>query len=166
MQIIEISEEQFDRYPEGFLEAMGTLTVEFGRVEYLVKLVFKQLHGLPFSEGLALAEGHRQFSTLCAETKKVAETNLVDTDQRQKLIEILDDLLELSRERNDMVHAMWYELEPGSMQRTRVELDKKTRTLDWSKSAQFVAADLKALAWQLQVCREYLQVLRQGWPPI
>jgi hypothetical protein len=165
-QIIEITDEQFSNFPEGFLDALGRLTVEFGRVEYLVKLTFKQLHGLPFSEGLALAEGHRQFSELCSEVKKGAERNLTDAEQREKLMEVVGDLLELSRERNDMVHAFWFEMEAGSMQRTRVELDKKTRTLDWSKSMQFGTTDVRSLAEQLRVCREYLQELRQQWPEI
>ena len=111
------------------------VTVEYGRVEYLVKLVFKQLHGLPFAEGLALAEGHRQFSRLCDETKKVATAKLRDREQCEKLIEVLEELLERSLERNDMIHAMWYANPDDSMNRSRVELDRKTGELDWSKSA-------------------------------
>jgi len=164
MQIIKLSEDQWNRYPEGFLEQMGKLVVEFGRAEYLVKLVFKQLHGLPFSEGLALAEGHRQFSTLCEETKKTADEKLADVAQRNKLVDVLDEMRELSVERNHMIHAMWYAIDDESMQRSRVELDKKAGKLDWSKSAQFTAAHMKNLAWRLQVCREYLHALRQTWP--
>src|SRR5215469_15013737 len=133
MKVIEISEDQFNSYPEGFLDGMGRLVVEFGRAEYLVKLVFKQLHGLSFSKGLALAEGHRQFSKLCEETKKAADEKLTDVEQRSKLVDVLDEMRELSLERNDMIHAMWYAIDDKSMQRSRVELDKKTGRLDWSK---------------------------------
>ena len=71
---------------------------------------------------------------------------------------------ELSLKRNDMIHAMWYAINDQSMHRSRVERDKKTGRLDWSKSAQFTAVHVKNIAWRLQVCREHLHALRQTWP--
>jgi hypothetical protein len=151
-------------FPERFLEAMGTLAIEYGRVEYIAKLVFKQLHGLPFSEGMAQAEGHRQFSMICEKILEAANSKLTDSTQRDKLTEVMTDLKELALERHDMVHAMWYANPDGSMNRSRIELDRKTGKLDWSKSAQFTAGHLKTLAWQVQVCREHLHAMRKTWP--
>ncbi len=162
MHLIELTDDHLNYYPPGFLEAMGELVVEFGRAEYLVKLTYKDLAGLSFSEGLAAAEGHRQFSQLCDATKKAATEHLVANDDREKLVELLDDMKERSRERNDMVHAMWYRALPdGTMQRSRIELDRKTKKLDWTKSTLAGTQDVKSLAKELRVRWEFLHELRQ-----
>jgi hypothetical protein len=101
---------------------------------------------------------------ICDKILEAANTKLTDSTQRDKLTELITDLKDLALERHDMVHAMWYALDDGTMQRSRVELDKKSRTLDWSKSTQMVTADVKSLAENMRVCREYLQWLRQTWP--
>jgi hypothetical protein len=161
-----VPEEAWDVYPDGFLEALGRLEVEYGRAEYLLKLVYKQLHGRSFSEGMELAEGHRQFTTLSEETKKTAQKRLTDPRQRDKLCDVIDELQEQARDRNDMIHAMWHATDDGKMQRTRIERDKKTSKLDWSKSIVLETRHVKVLAGRLRITWEWLHQLRQSWPDL
>ena len=45
-----------DDFPPGFYEEVGRLVIAFGRLEYLIKLCFKDLHGNGFTIGMAEAE--------------------------------------------------------------------------------------------------------------
>ena len=68
-----------DDFPPGFFEALGRYAVEFGRLEYLIKVSVKSISkrtkespsGLDsFEAGFAVAEQENTFSRVCKRRKR------------------------------------------------------------------------------------------------
>jgi hypothetical protein len=161
---VALTQKHLSSYPRGFLRAMGELAIEFGRAEYLVKLAYKDLRGLPFGEGLYEAE-RMNFSDLCEATKKLALETFADDDKRKKFVELIGAIKDYAQQRNDMIHAMWFRASPSAthMQRQRVLRNKQQRRLDWSRSGLLETNDVSSLGVELGLAWRYLHELRGHW---
>ena len=120
-----------DNFPDDFYEEYARLVIAFGRLEYIIKLCFKSLHGQGFKKGMEQAESKRQFTELCEEVIKKAREEL---DQSGRLCDLIERAKKLADYRNDTIHAMWTTDSNGQPYRVRPKLerlDKKRSLLNW-----------------------------------
>jgi hypothetical protein len=138
-----------DDFPVGFCEQLGSLFIEFGRLEYLLKLCIKDLTDSGFTSGMVEAE-HNQFSTLCKEAKKWAQSKL-EANKAGAASKLFDEAETLGNERNDCVHAFWTTNKDGVPLRIR---PKKSDPIDWSRTRTVTLDELRHTYEKIkQLCR-------------
>lgn len=97
-----------DDFPASFYEEVGRLVIAFGRLEYLLKLCFKDLHGKGFTLGMAEAEYEaRAFACFCEQMANLAASQLSPT-KADAFCDLIKKASSLGTFRNDTVHAYWY----------------------------------------------------------
>lgn len=143
-----------DAFPPGFYDALGRVTVAFGRLDYVMLIVLKRLHRtVEASEG----KPRRGFDEILAENywgcfgKKTAlaaelfRKVVADAEQVAAFETCLDRAAKIwDPGRNDNVHSYWTATHKGTPMRIRPKLiDKK---MDWKRSAEVPVSDLQAIA--------------------
>ena len=148
-------------FPRGFYSAYAKLVIEFGRLEYLIKLCIKDMHGQGFTHGMIEAESKRQFSALGRYAKKLAADTLTpyETDAFEQFIE---EAALLADYRNDSVHAYWT-VEKGEPLRVRPKWDKKSRSVNWDRGGPVSVSDLRQKYQETRNLRERLDAARKKW---
>ena len=121
-----------DNFPNGFYEELARLIVVFGHIEYMIKLCIKDLCGEGFTNGMAHAESKHQFSELCKEAKRKADTRLCYT-RAASFCTLIEQAEKLGDYRNDTVHALWTTDETGQPLRVRPKLHKGS---NWRRFTQ------------------------------
>jgi hypothetical protein len=150
-------------FPSGFYEAIGSLAVVFGRVEYEIKLAVKSLSGKGFSAGMAEAESSGQFGKLCRKAKTLASKKLPEP-HLSTFLNLIDKALSLAPDRNDNLHALWTTDGKGNPVRYRPFFNKATG-LQW-RSRPVTIAELNSHASTLLAIYHDVHTARKAWPPI
>jgi hypothetical protein len=141
--------------------AFARLILEFGRLEYLIKLCIKDMHGRGFTEGMIEAESQRQFKSLCEYAKRLAHEKLTSAEA-VAFVEILEAAIELAEYRNDTVHAYWT-IEDDAPLRVRQRLNRKTAAVDWSRARTVSVGELTSSADQIRNLWVRLNLARKEW---
>jgi len=161
-----------DDFPPNFLEALGRYAVEFGRVEYLVKVAVKSLFkrttktklsgGIKaFEAGVAQAEKEGQFGRVCKKAKTLAAQGLSEA-HALTFIALIERATTLAEERNDNLHALWTGIEQKSF-RYRPFWNRETKELEW-RNDNVAPADLDRLTEALRALGDRLREARAQWP--
>ena len=95
-----------DDFSPGFYKALACVVIEFGRLEYFLKLCVKDLSGKRFDEGMLQAESINGFGRLCGVAAKQARDKL-EPGEVAPFVKILDKARKLAIYRHDSIHAMW-----------------------------------------------------------
>ena len=152
----------YDSFLDGFDKAFARLILEFGRLEYLVKLCIKDLHGRGFTAGMLKAEqSPRQFRALCNDAKREG-SNKLTADEASAFEEMIDSALELADYRNDTVHAYWT-MEDNAPMRIRPLFNRKTKDVDWSRARSVSVEELSSKCGAIRRLREHLNRSRLVW---
>ncbi len=148
-------------FPRGFYSAYAKLVIEFGRLEYLIKLCIKDMHGQGFTQGMIEAESKRQFSALCRYAMELAADTLTshETDAFEQIIEKAALLADY---RNDSIHAYWT-VEKGEPLRVRPKWDKKSRSINWDRDGPVSVLELRQKYQQTRNLWERLDAERKKW---
>ena len=148
-----------DSFPHGLHEALARLVIEFGRLEYLIKLCFKDLSEQGFDEGLLAAETIDGFQRLCNSARDAALEKLTDVEH-SAFDRILRNASELAIYRNDSVHAYWT-MENDVLMRIRIRQDGDA--LDWTRSRNVSVSEISGKADDIRQLHEELQSRRMQW---
>lgn len=154
-----------DDFPPGFYEEVGRLVVAFGRLEYLVKLCFNDLHGKGFTIGMAQAEYEAQaLSRFCGETgmlAKLAKSKL-STTQTDLFCALLKTLVTLGTFRNDTVHAWWYVDAKGLPFRIRPKKNSH-ESADWTRGRVVQIDEIQSTREEIDHLYLDLERQRKSW---
>lgn len=151
-----------DDFPSEFYEEFAYLIIAFGRLEYLIKLCFKDLFDKGFTKGMVEAEGRRQFSELCKNAKALANVKLSQS-QVATFSKLLDQAMALAEFRNDTVHALWTAGPKGKLLRIRPKWDKSTESVDWSRSTDVPLCEFQKKRKQIEDLYQDLDEARKTW---
>ncbi len=135
--------------------------IEFGRLEYLIKLCVKDLAGQGFGEGMVMAESKRQFETLCKDVKKRG-AEVLEQAQAENLAILINQALALAEYRNDTVHAFWT-VDQGQPLRVRPKLEKATRAVNWDRGRPVSLEELQSKAHEIRELRRGLHAEKKEW---
>ncbi len=154
-----------DDFPPGFCEEVGRLVIAFGRLEYLIKLCFKDLHGKGFTIGMAEAEYDAQaFADFCAETgilTKLAKSKL-SAREADAFCELINKAVPLGTFRNDTVHAWWYADFKGLPSRIRPKKDSH-ELADWSRGRVVQVTEIRGAREEIERIYRDLDTQRGTW---
>ena len=150
-----------DAFGRDFYVAFAKLVIEFGRLEYLIQLCVKDLHGRGFTEGMIEAASTQQFRRLCGRAKSLAAERLTANEYDQ-FASIIENALRLGETRNDSVHAFW-SAEHGTPYRTRPKWVKATRTVDWTRGGTFSTQTLLSTGLEIRANFDQLDRTRMRW---
>ena len=146
-------------FPNGFHVELARIVIEFGRLEYLLKLCVKDMSEKKFDEGLLEAESQGQFVRLCEHALDLAETKLSDAE-RSAFENIVSIAKQLAVYRNDSVHAYWT-MENGAILRVRPRKDGDG--IEWDRSRAVTVAELAAKADEMKQLHVDLERRRMQW---
>ena len=154
-----------DDFPAGFYEEVGRLVIAFGRLEYLIKLCFKDLQGKGFTIGMAAAGYESQaFADFCGETgklTKLAKSELSTTDA-DAFCDLIKKVLPLGTFRNDAVHAWWYADFKGLPSRIRPKRDSH-ESADWSRGRVVQVSEIRSAREEIERLYRDLETQRGTW---
>lgn len=153
-----------DDFDPLFFDEVGRLVVAAGRVEYVLKLCLKQLHGAGFVAGMLEAESVRHLSSLCDEVSKLGAAKLTD-QQSGHFRALVETIKALAEHRNDTVHALWTTTKLREPLRVRPQLkgEKGSKSVDWSKTKVVSLNELREVRRQLEDAYAHLQCQRKMW---
>ncbi|MFM0494242.1 hypothetical protein [Paraburkholderia caledonica] len=165
MQVVELK----DDFSSEFLVEFARLIIAFGRLEFLLKVIAKDLHGKGFTLGMAQAELDGQnFAPFCKSTlKQLARERLTERLPAagiEMFCSLLDEAVGLGEFRNDCVHACWYVHRTGLPARIRPKKNSK-ESADWSRGRVVQTAEIRAAREQIDRLYSKLDTLRLSWPP-
>ena len=148
-----------DDFPDGFYEAFARVIIEFGRLEYLLKLCIKDIHAKGFDQGMLEAESKRQFEVLCRHANANGRKYLT-SDEADAFDLFIEEARKLADYRNDTVHAFWT-VENGSP--VRIRPIKKDGAVDWSLGGAVSVEELDNTAREIQKLCSKLDESRLAW---
>ncbi len=142
-----------DAFEAGFFEALGRVVVQYGRLEYEMKLAVKRLSGLDFTEGFLHAENIQKIGPICDQAKELYAQREPDPTRQQNFSELLDEVRYAWEEtRNDVIHACWTAQKNGVPLKIRPKLhrvSKSHRTVKWDRTVSVSRYALLRLAEQV-----------------
>ncbi|SDR63015.1 hypothetical protein [Paraburkholderia tuberum] len=150
-------------FPSGFTAELGWLFIAFGRLEYLLKLCFKDLEDSRFHAGMGEAEYQgAQFKTLCKVVRAKAGEKLGAA--AGSFCSLVDEASLLSAERDHCVHACWTVEASGQAVRIRPKRKKSGRgPIDWSESRVVTVGELNGIRRQAERIFVELDRVRKAW---
>lgn len=154
-----------DDFPPDFYEEVGRLVIAFGRLEYLIKLCFKDLHGNGFTIGMAEAEYDAQsFADICGETGKLTKLakSELSTTEADAFCELIKKASPLGTFRNDAVHAWWYADVKGLPSRIRPKRDSH-ELADWSRGRVVQVSEIRSAREEIERFYRDLDTQRGTW---
>lgn len=129
---------------ETFERLVGQIAVEFGRLEYLVKVAAEKLNRklalrsgieegeVSFVDGMVQAERTHSFSKYCALLGTLHEKWESDSSRVLAFKELMKQLLNIGEERNAVMHGCWSTSSSETFLRLRSRFDRQTKTLHQS----------------------------------
>jgi hypothetical protein len=129
---------------ETFERLVGQIAVEFGRLEYLVKVAAEKLNRelalrggieegeISFIDGMVQAERVHSFSKYCALLGTLHEKWESDSSRVLAFKELVKHLLNIGEERNAVMHGCWSTSSSETFLRLRSRFDRQTKTLHQS----------------------------------
>ncbi|AQH02715.1 hypothetical protein A9R05_27755 [Burkholderia sp. KK1] len=152
-----------DNFPAGFYEEVGRLVIAFGRVEYLIKLCFKDLQGKGFSLGMAEAESEsRGFADFCERRLTELAKHKLSTTDADAFCDLMMKVLPLIIFRNDAVHAWWYADSKGLPSRIRPKKDSDA-SVDWSRGRVVRVSEIRSAREEIERLYRDLETQRGTW---
>jgi len=149
--------------PPDFYDELGRLVVDFGRVEYMVKLFIEDLGGKGFTAGMADAESRRAFSALCDAAKQGIEGDCCLTnEQKSAFVNLIEMAISLGNYRNDIVHALWTADGRGYPIRIRPKWIRASRSVKWDGGPVSVD-ELRAKRMEMEQVWQLLYAQRKAW---
>ena len=150
-----------DEFEEGFFDALGRVTVAFGRLDYMLMIALKRLRQTicqregqpPRDFNVVIAEDFKtkDFGPRTKRAKKLFCCVVFDSTQIQAFEKLVAEANQLwNRERNDNFHAYWTAAHDRTPTRIRPEKEKGTGIMKWDKSAPVPVATLRAIACHVE----------------
>ena len=154
--------EIWNDFAEDFLLEFAGMTIWFGRLEYLLRLIVKDYLGQGFTDGFAHAESKRQFATLCDEAMTLFDRKYLGPKDRAVFKTLMARAKEIGDQRNDMVHALWTTDGMTNPKRYRPKWDKSTKRVSWARSRVVTAAEVEMLKMKVATLFHDLDDDRKG----
>ncbi len=135
-------------------EIIGRIAVEFGRLEYLVKVAIEKLsrelalrdglrgEDVQFIEGMAQAEREYTFSACCSHLDQLYAKWGAEPERVVEFKNLVERLLRIGEERNGLIHGCWSSSDEGTFLRLRSRYDRKSKSLQQSVE-RFTLLDLE-----------------------
>jgi hypothetical protein len=93
--------------PPVAVEAIGRITVAWGRLEYTIKLAIKSCLGVGFDEGMLQAEEHMKLENMVEELRGLFSLQKWTPEELAEINYVLDKVLSLNEFRQHVIHSAW-----------------------------------------------------------
>jgi hypothetical protein len=89
------------------VEAIGRITVAWGRLEYTIKLAIKSCLGVSLDQGMLQAEEHIKLENMVGELRDLFSRRQWTPERLAEIHYVLDKVLSLNEFRQHVTHSAW-----------------------------------------------------------
>ena len=148
-----------DNFPREFYGAVGRLAIEFGVLEYLIKLCIKDLEQRGFHEGMLIAERLVNFGRRSCHAKVLAQKKLTKSECAV-FLGLLEKADDLAIYRNDTLHSFWTIENEKPL---RVRIREEDKAVDWSRGGAIPIKEIEQKAANMKSLHKEIEAKRMLW---